>query len=300
MKAFSLIALAAVSISCSDKRQDSAWWENEKTIIELNHRLELEQFRAEITSGTSGLSKTEETASDPAAIDSQIALLAAQKSALEEEITGLSEGWDGFRRSVLTQKRASVSGTSFDEYHPGNGKTYQNVVITSIDDSGVAIRHSKGTARFRYEDLSPEGRAYFGLDQNFSRNALASEREQRIAYERWMQESMAAKEAELLAAAETRKREEERIREQRQLTARNTTPINTSPLTASFGKLGDTKKVPRRTYYYSSPYGTRRSTFYRYYTPTQVSRPIYNPYSSGTGVFPPSSGCNGASPFPAP
>lgn len=291
MKWFGVIALSAVAISCSDEEHDRVWWDNEKTIIELTNQLELEQLRAKMTLGLTETHPVSEETPDPVAIESEIALLISQKGSLEKEVSQLVEGWNGFRRSVLIEKRSSVNGTSYKEYDPGNGKIYHDVTVTAIDDSGVSIRHSKGTARLRFEDLDLEGCVNFGLDEQFSHDALRIEREHRIAYEKWIEKGMAAKEAERLAAAETRKREEERLQAQRRLAALNTASnsVNTSPLTASFGKLGETKEFSRRSYYYSNyygTYGTRRSTYYRYYTPTQVSPSIYSsPSTYGNGIY---------------
>ncbi|MGJ8641986.1 MAG: hypothetical protein ACSHX9_01145 [Luteolibacter sp.] len=292
MKSFPVIALSALCLSCSEKGNDGVWWENEKTIIELTKRLELEQFRAKKTQVTTETvnAETVDIVTNTATIESEISQLVYRKNSLEKELVELSDGWDTFRRRVLIEKRASVSGTSFQEFGVGYGKVYTNVLVTAIDDSGVAIRHSDGTARLRFNDLDADGHAFFGLEEEFAQDAIIAEYKQRIAYEKWIQKGMAAIEAEKLAAAKTRKREEEKRAEQRLLTARISalTAANTNHISSSYSKLGDTRPVSRRSSYYSV---SRRSTIYRYYTPNRVSTSIRyikpSTYQTGAYIQPP-------------
>lgn len=298
MRLLAILALAALTPACSDNEQDSLSWENEKTIIELTNQLKLEKLRLELSPQPPATSHPTQHHLHPAAIRSDIRLLTSHKASLESEINQLSHGWDNFRRHILMEKRASLSGTSLAQYNPGNSKTYQNVTITSIDDSGVAIKHSEGTARLRYTDLTPEEQSHFGLDAEFSRQALTAERQQRIAYEKSMQKAMAAKETERLATAQIQKRQEEKLRNQRPLVSVNTRPPRVSPLASSFGRLGETRRLSSSSRYYSNYGQSRRSRFYHHYTPVQVptlpstspfgidSRPPFTPQtSSQTSIF---------------
>ena len=282
MRCFIVIALSAIAISCSESKRDSTWWRNEKTIIELKNKVELEQFRAEAILGTPQVEAATDDSLDAQAIAVEIALLSSRREILENEVLQLAGGWDEHRRNVLNEKRGSVYGISFAEYEPGNGRIYENVTVTAITDCGVAIRHSKGSARLRFNDLNAKDCEFFGLDEQFSQAALQLECEQRFAYEEWVDKGMAKKEAERLAAAEVRKRAENRRLEQRRLAAINKPePVNTSPLSASFGRLGETRSSSRSTFYYTGSSRFRNSSFNRFTTPGSAIAPAFSTRRGG-------------------
>ncbi len=59
-------------------------------------------------------------------------------------------------RAETTGANKLAAGTEIPHLQLKNGRDYQNVTITKIDDEGVSIRHEAGLARIRFDQFSDE------------------------------------------------------------------------------------------------------------------------------------------------
>jgi hypothetical protein len=50
------------------------------------------------------------------------------------------------------------------ELRTADGRLYENVRVTKVEPDGISIRHDSGTAKIRFEKLSPEMQTAFGYD----------------------------------------------------------------------------------------------------------------------------------------
>jgi len=253
---FMLPFVAGVLLSaCEREGEDSVWWENQRTIIELEQRIELARYRLEMKSPAE-----EGGASDPDAVPAKvlsegIASMTLRKQQVTAEIKDLRDGWAGFRAETLHRRRVAAMAELNGDFHLPDGRVLQDARITKIDDGGVSISHETGAARLRIDDLDESQRAYFGLDAELAEIAHVQEREQRIAYERWHKERQTANEEESRKLAEARREEEKRLSSARLLAAANRT-VATRPLSSAIGALGETGSV------YGTGYSYRRSRYY--------------------------------------
>jgi len=278
MKLFGLGMFAILSAACSGNKKDTVWWDNQKTLIELKNELALAQYRASMLAPEDLSSPAEAETPAPAVLEEDIRLLTDMKRGLGDEVSAMEAAWNDFRANVLDQRRAALSGKSFNEFQTADGKTYKNGMVTKIDDGGVSLRHADGTARLRFQDLNSEEHAYFGLDGELAAAAHQKESTNRVAYEKWVGKSLAIAEAKEAEESRIRQQEESKAASARTLAAASrrssTTSASVSPLTSSFGKLGDTSTFSTGSSRYSrysrrySSYGSfyRRPTIYYYNT----------------------------------
>jgi hypothetical protein len=98
---------------------------------------------------------------------SQLILLAA---------LGISVAWGD-----VESRRAEASGKLMQALVTMEGRTYRNAVITRINAGGVSFKHADGAARLRFDELSPEQRASFGIDEETAAEVYRKEAERRAA-----------------------------------------------------------------------------------------------------------------------
>ncbi|MDP4625597.1 MAG: hypothetical protein NWT08_10730 [Akkermansiaceae bacterium] len=169
------------------------------------------------------------------------------------------------------ERRAAAIGAEMENFTGADGRIYKDVRITRIDDGGISIRHSTGTARLRYGDLTPSQRLQYGLDhedalETYRREVILREKYEEAVAEKEMQRASAAAEryrekleaeAKLAAAMKTAlsKRERQEL----------STPIPNNPPVQFSNAVFPTRSVTYRGY---SGYG--------YY-------PSYRPYCSPRG-----------------
>ncbi|QTN31349.1 hypothetical protein HZ994_03055 [Akkermansiaceae bacterium] len=267
MKALFTAFMAICLGSCQKGGEDSVWWGNEKTIIELRNQLELASYRADKAHPGDDAEAAARASVNPAALRGEIETLAHGKAQLTREIAAMKSGWDDFRRSVLNDSRVQASGKTFATFVAADGRAFKEAKVTEIDDSGVSIAHASGTARLRFGDLDPEWQLYFGLDAELARKSHEAEAEGRLAYDRRIDRQMAVIAEKEAGARKERKKEEQRLAEARAIASyARTTPA--SSLSASIGGLGETSRV----------YGSRRYGGYSSYYRQPTVRYSYVPY----------------------
>ena len=277
--------LATVLLSaCEREGGDSVWWENQRTIIELEQRIELARYRLEMRSPAAEGGASAVDAVPAKVLSEEIASMTMRKKQVAAETEDLRDGWEGFRAETLHRRRSATMGELTGDFHLPDGRVLRESRVTKIDDGGVSISHETGAARLRIDDLDESQRAYFGLDAELAEIAYAQEREQRIAYERWHEERQSANEEESRKLAEARREEEKRLSSARLIAAANRT-VAARPLSSAIGALGETGSV------YGTGYSYRRSRYYSrpsvhyYYQPSAVRCTSGTPFWGSSSPF---------------
>lgn len=286
---YALLALSAIlCTACQHEESENVWWQNEKTITELEQELQLTRFKAAKLE-TKPVKKAEPINQEsPELLKKEIDAMAMRIDQLQAEIDALREGKDGFRLEVLKRRRAEVMGSVFEELTTSDGRVHKDVRITKIDDIGVSLSHAGGIARLGYKDLNESEQAFFGIDAEFAKMAEANERTARIAYDTWVDKSVAANKEEEKMLAEARRKESNRLESVKALAAVHRKP-KPHPLADSVGALGKTSTFSRRGYDYDRPSYRRRSSYYNFTTPNPFrSRTDFwaSPIRPGTGCYP--------------
>jgi hypothetical protein len=180
--------LAAAASSCrrdgTQAAADPEWIRLEGDRIERQHRLEvlrIQLARLDASQEADAVSLTE--------LESQrasLATLASRQLELRDEIAGLEEKKEAQRRDFLRAARERSVGRQFPELALASGRRYQQAVVTGVTDAGIQIRHATGSARIGGHDLSAD------QCEEFS----AREKADALAYERWIDQQLAAKAAD--------------------------------------------------------------------------------------------------------
>lgn len=270
--------------ACERKPDNSAYWETEREEIELTQQLKLAEYRLGMTGsdGCNGVAELQRVEGNLRDLNVRALALRRDRSALDSEVRELEFRNRETERLAVQNLRMKSVGRTFDTLAVNNGRTFENVSVTGVDDGGVAIRHEHGTARLRYSDLSAGQCALFGLDESSALAAEDRERRESIAYERRIDEELdAMRENEEQIAAVARKSEEADF--PRALMTANTTTRETSPLAKPATRVGRGS-----SYRYSDGYSGYRSyrPRYRYVYYYRAPRnPFYDSTAHRTGIF---------------
>ena len=156
----------------------------------MTQKIELAQYRISQIPPSALNSTPEDIAEHIGELQARRNSLAMRKDELSNTVSRLQEGWDKFRRDILTTARAAVIGREYEIFETARGKAYQDALVARIDDLGVAIKHTHGSARIGFNDLSVEEQAFFGLDSELASAALVEERRYLATYERQIDREM--------------------------------------------------------------------------------------------------------------
>jgi hypothetical protein len=272
MKIIPTVSVVLISLflgACNQEKHQAAWWEAEKERIELTQQLELKKYRLEQILGSDfeDLQKARATSEKMVALRKS---LEPQKSQVLTELQSLEQQWVGFRESMIRDQRQRAIGKSFDKLVLASGRSFEKVSVSAINDSGVTIRHSDGSARLRFDDLSAQQRWQFGLEEDLAIAAHQKESENAAEYERWVDTRLASNQAKLKEEAETARQEEiAASRTRANLLASQTVSANVSPLS----RPASTVSYSSSRSYRSGP--TYYNTGYSYCSP--VVRRCYYP-----------------------
>lgn len=267
-----VIAMLSLTLAACDNRHDqAAHWETEREAIELSQQLKLAEYRLSQTpSGNPG--ELERVENKLRELDQRAQALLRQRSALSAEIKRLEARNEELARLAIQNLRTKSLGGTFDTFSVNDGRTFEKVSITGVDDSGVAIRHAHGTARLRYAELTAEQRASFGLEERSALAAEDQERRELLAYERRIDQEMdALREKEERIAAVAMKSEDSRIAAS--IMARNSSSQQTRPLAQPASPFGRESRSSYGQYRYRSHRPTYRYVYYYPVTPN----PFYAP-----------------------
>jgi hypothetical protein len=212
--------------------------------------------------------------------------LQRDRNALDAEIKGMEVRNEEFVRLAIQGLRMKALGRKFDRFSVNDGRTFENVTVTGVDDGGVAIRHEHGTARFRFAELSAGQSELFGLDERSGLAAADRERRESIAYERRIDEELdAMREKEERIAAVARRSEDARM--SRPLMAVNSSRQPASPLAKPASPVGSGYSY-RSSYGYSG-YRSYRPTYRYVYYHRSVPNPFYASRACRVGFYNPNS-----------
>lgn len=256
------VVLASLFLgACNQENHQAAWWEAEKERIEVSQQLELKKYRLEQSVG-SEMENLQKTRAISQKLVAKQQVLESQKALLAAEVGSLEQQWTGFRQGLIQGQRQRAIGTSYDKLVLASGRSFEKVSVSAINDSGVTIRHSDGSARLRFEDLNNEQRRLFGLEEDLAIAAHQKESQGVAAYERWVDTRLASNQAKQKADAENTLQDEiTASRARANLLASQTVSANVSPLSR-----------PSSSFSYSSGYRSYRTR------PTYYSTGYYNNY----------------------
>ncbi|MGL5017483.1 MAG: hypothetical protein ACRDBP_05080 [Luteolibacter sp.] len=276
--AVSLISI--LSVACDKDESLSEWWQGEQDRIALVHQVELKQYR--LAHGDFGA--YEEVKRLRALVSEQserLTTLGAQRQVLQEQVATVEREGIIFRETAIRNQRERALGKTFQSIQSTSGRIYQKVSVAAIDDSGVTIRHSDGSARLRFADLDADQQVFFGLEAGLASVAEEKEAIAQVVYEREMDEQLAALQLQKKENADRLASEESAAKRSRTLLAsRAAEPSSTSRLSSAatpFGRrLGSYSSD--RTYRYRSSSGYRSNYYY-----VVPSSPRYCPSNSSSG-----------------
>lgn len=260
---YSALAVALLAAGCGKRDGNAAWWQGEQQRMELSHQVALKQFRLQRLESVDFAELVKLRASN---LEKAVSLksLKQQRSALRDESDDMQRSLAEFRETFLREHRNRAIGSSFPELTTVTGRMFRDVTVASIDDAGVAIRHTDGTARLKYQDLDSKQQLFFGLEAELAVAAVDRESRDRAAYDRWMDDQMAVVLEKNERLAENTARDERLASENRQRLASQITAAKVNPLAKPATSFGSGSSR------YASSFGSyyRRSNYrYVYYTP---------------------------------
>ena len=255
---FSVIVVALVGLlpGCGKQQDAAAWWAGEQERTELSQQLELQKFRfEEIYAGD--IARLGNFHAESKATHCRVDSLRHEQQELNGVVESLQRRLAEFKESTLRSQRQQAMQETFPTFSLASGRRFENVTISAIDDAGVTIRHTHGSARLRFQDLDAKQQQFFGLEEDLAHLAHAEEAHQLVAYERW-----AAKQTEITRLNETataqvnQRREVTSLQKQLDSPAPQIIASNVSTLAQPAKSVGSGSQ---RNYRYSS---------YRNYRPT--------------------------------
>lgn len=254
-----LTASGFLLTGCGKHPDKVSWWQNEREKIELGQQLELKQFRfGQLRSHDfEDFQRLQMLTAQSAA---ELVSLLRRRETLRMELSKIEGQRLNIRNVVLGDLRQRALGKSFDLFKPVLGREYRNVSVSAIDDVGVTIRHSEGSARLHYADLDEQQHVMFGLDEETSLAAEAKETENAAAYERCI-------ETRMTAAFEKEERAAVIEREALAGQQKHSLPAAQQTVVSTYRTLAQP----------ATPVGT--GSWNGYYSNYRVRRPIYYYYS---------------------
>lgn len=167
-------------------RHDTVWWQNEVTLTDLRSRLEVSRYRLEQLDTGFNPEALEAARLESALLTKSISEATAKRDDLAAHVQREIAGMESARKSIRDKLRANEVGTERAEFTISGGRSFTDVRIVSIDDGGVTFRHSLGSSRVSYADLTPAQRDAFAMEEAAARNAELAEQRNARAYESWL------------------------------------------------------------------------------------------------------------------
>lgn len=248
---FASLVAALLASGCRKGGDETAWWQGEQQRLELAHDLDLKDYRYE-KADLRSFEELEKLRASNESDRKRLLDLSREQTALISEVDSIERQLLAVGGERIVKQRQMALGKKFKEFPVADGRTLKNATVAAVDDAGVTIRHEDGSARLVYADLDDRQRQFFALDEHASLAAQEVERRQAIAYELWIDNTVALKQAKNEQVALEARRQEQRIRQELSLiAARQTRPSNARTLAQ-----------PARTF--SSGYSSYSRPNYRY------------------------------------
>lgn len=246
--------VATLTSGCRESGSDAAWWQGEQQRLELSKNLELKEYRYQQTAG-GDVAEFEKLCASNHSGKLRRSELVQNHFALSAEIESMERQLVALREDSIQNQRQIALGKKFKQFSVSSGRTYVDVSVAMIDDAGVTLRHADGSARLTYSDLDDAQRRFFGLEESSSLAAHEQEKRQALAYEQWIDSSVAVVRAKTERDSFSAKQDEEVARRARTMLAANQTSYSSTRALAqpakSFGG-------------YSRSYSSYRRPSYRY------------------------------------
>ena len=274
------LALALALSGCGRRQESAAWWSGEQERMELSHQLELQEFRLEGIY-TGDFAQLEGVRIRSQVTSARVVSLHQEQQELGGTVAALQGKLTAFKESTRHSQRQRAMHQTFKTLCLASGRKFENVTVSVIDDSGVMIRHSHGSARLQFYDLDAEQQRFFGLEADLAHTAHENEARDAVAYEHWIEERMQITRLSKAADANVgRRREIASIRKQPDSPTLQIFAANTRPLAQPARSVGS---GDYRSNHYSN-YRKERSAYrYVYYdAPNCTNHP-----SSGNAAYSP-------------
>jgi DNA gyrase/topoisomerase IV subunit A len=282
-------------VACEHNQKQALMSDMEQQKIELTHQVELQKYRlAKTDTGEIPELKRFRTQINQSA--GLLSGLKFRKSVAQEQVATLQAQFAKLREQTIADRRHAAYGQTYDTLRLASGREFEKVSVISIDDTGVAIRHSVGTARLRYSDLDQSQRVQFGIEADSAIIALEKEAQAASVYDKAISTQIAAIQ-EKQAIASSLKIAADLAENQEKSRFKTIAMNDASASIAAKPRALAEPAVPvgRRAHYtYGSSYDRypNNSTFVRYYNvvPTYTNvQPLFgvNPsYGPGEYVIP--------------
>ena len=276
-KVAAIIAATLMATGCGKRQETADWWQAEQQRIELSQQLELKNYRFEQTYSRDFEQLEKLRRSSKVAVP-HLDSLRQQRLALGDQIQSLECQWVSFRESAISNQRQLAMRKTFEKLTLASGRTFVNASVASINDSGVTIRHTDGSARLRFADLDANQRTFFGLEADLAQAAEEKETQDVAAYESWVEKRMVALNEKKSQEMEVAKREDSAAQRTRAvLAAQLVTAANVRPLARP------ASNVSNRSWSYSRDYSSSRPSYHHVY---YNNVPSYNCRYYGYSVYP--------------
>lgn len=264
--------MAVFGFSCHKDpltRTEQEWWRLEQRKIDLQRQIEISKMHFNCVELAKA--RSTEIHSHVDNLATRRATLVANRAYLELAVINLEQNLSTIRNNSSQMTARMAAGQKFETLTTPAGKRYENVTVVRISDAGLDIRHSTGSARLGYSDLSPEMRRAFGLDPDRAQIALERESLASAQYERQINRDL------IQQALSTPKN-----------IVRNT-PVQDAATTNPLDEPGRTVASPMTAYYgYYGNYGYYRNYHTRYYTRYYVPLPVKRHSTTSTEKSSPS------------
>lgn len=283
-----LVAGVLGVVSCDGNEDQAAWWGGEQQRIELSQQLELKKFRFDQVV-TRDFEEFEALRRLAASNAGHLETLRQRRNALDDQVASLQARRAEFRLAAVNEQRQRAIGQSFETLNLVSGRNFEKVTVSAIDDSGVTIRHSVGSARLRFNDLDAGQRLFFGLEADLAVAAAERESQNAVDYERWIDGQMAAiDDKKQKQSADARREQLETQRNYSDLAARQLAASSSRPLAQTGMSLSSSPTRYSSSY---SRYRTYRPSYrYVYYNDTpswschSAARPVLTRYGARAGA----------------
>jgi hypothetical protein len=103
------------------------------------------------------------------------------RDSLQAEIHSLQGEFAKIEKAVIAHKRSSAIGRTIAVFETKQ-RTYREITIKSVTESGLEIKHSSGSARITPMQLSEEQLDEFGLSVESAREVIAAEQRNQQNY----------------------------------------------------------------------------------------------------------------------
>lgn len=142
-----------LTISCTEKKLKSQYSQSDKTELDTQvHELQIEHDRLERLCAESIKRIEELEATRFLAEQAEARRIEADKIELDALYIKKLQDIKSAQQRVWN----SYKNVRYDDITTRAGKTYEKVVVTDVDETGLAIVHQSGTARIPFFELSDE------------------------------------------------------------------------------------------------------------------------------------------------